>query len=133
MFNRIFAIIIGYFNLMFKDVWFKFYSIPVLFAVLFISFNFLVANLSNLPKPLFSDAVAHCKDVSNDRWADDERTYQDKCIDEFMTGGGDSLFLDIFVILWLAGLLFSIVGIVFVVPLSVYLLLSWRKLRYGHY
>ena len=119
---------------MFKDVWFKFYSIPVLFAVLFISFNFLVANLSNLPKPLFSDALAHCKDVSNDRWADDERTYQDKCIDEFMRGGGeDSLFLDIFVILWLAGLLFSIVGIAFVVPLSVYLLLSWRMHRYGHY
>ena len=119
---------------MFKDVWFKFYSIPVLFAVLFISFNFLVANLSNLPKPLFSDAVAHCKDVSNDRWADDERTYQDKCIDEFMRGGGeDSLFLDIFVILWLAGLLFSVVGIIFVVPFSAYLLMSWRMHRYGHY
>ena len=118
---------------MLKDPWFRFYSIPVIFAVLFISFNFLVANLADVPKPPFSDAVAHCKDVSNDRWFDDERTYQDKCIDEFMTGGEDSLFLDIFVILWLAGLLFSIVGIVFVVPLSVYLLLSWRMHRYGHY
>ena len=81
---------------MFKDPWFRFYSIPVIFAVLFISFNFLVANLADVPKPPFSDAVAHCKDISNDRWFDDERTYQDKCIDEFMTGGEDSLFLDIF-------------------------------------
>ena len=116
---------------MFKDFWFKFYSIPVLFAVLFFTLSFALMNTGS--KPLFSDAVAHCKDVSNDRWADDERTYQDKCIDEFMTGGGDSLFLDIFVILWFAGLLFSVVGIVFVVPLSVYLLLSWRMHRYGHY
>ena len=117
---------------MFKDVWFKFYSIPVLFAVLFISFNFLVANLADVPKPPFSDAVAHCNDVSNDRWFDDERTYQDKCIDEIMVGE-DGLLINTFVILWLAGLLFSIVGIVFVVPLSVYLLLSWRMHRYGHY
>ena len=117
---------------MFKDVWFKFYSIPVLFAVLFISFNFLVANLADVPKPPFSDAVAHCKDVSNDRWFDDERTYQDKCIDEFMVGG-DSLLINTLVILWLAGLLLSIVGIIFVVPFSAYLLMSWRMQRYGHY
>ena len=85
-------------------------------------------------RPKFENAVIACKDVSNDKWADYERTYQDKCIDEFIGGGGeDSLVLDIFVILWLAGLLFSIVGIVFVVPLSVYLLLSWRMHRYGHY
>ena len=117
---------------MFKDPWFRFYSIPVIFAVLFISFNFLVANLADVPKPPFSDAVAHCKDVSNDRWADDERTYQDKCIDEFMVGG-DSLLINTFVILWLAGLLLSIVGIIFVVPFSAYLLMNWRMHRYGHY
>ena len=117
---------------MFKDVWFKFYSIPVLFAVLFISFNFLVANLSNLPKPLFSDALAHCKDVSNDRWADDERTYQDKCIDEFYGGKEDGI-ITIFDTLLVLGLLFSVIGIVFIIPLSVYLLLSWRMRRYGDY
>ena len=117
---------------MFKDPWFRFYSIPVIFAVLFISFNFLVANLADVPKPPFSDAVAHCKDVSNDRWFDDERTYQDKCIDEFMVGG-DGLLINTFVILWLAGLLLSIVGIIFVVPFSAYLLMSWRMHRYGHY
>ena len=117
---------------MLKDPWFRFYSIPVIFAVLFISFNFLVANLADVPKPPFSDAVAHCKDVSNDRWFDDERTYQDKCIDEFMVGG-DGLLINTFVILWFAGLLLSIVGIIFVVPFSAYLLMSWRMHRYGHY
>ena len=117
---------------MLKDPWFRFYSIPVIFAVLFISFNFLVANLADVPKPPFSDAVVHCKDVSNDRWFDDERTYQDKCIDEFMVGE-DGLLINTFVILWLAGLLLSIVGIIFVVPFSAYLLMSWRMHRYGHY
>ena len=117
---------------MLKDPWFRFYSIPVIFAVLFISFNFLVANLADVPKPLFSDAVAHCKDVNNDKWFDDERTYQDKCIDEFM-GGEDSLLINTFVILWLAGLLLTIIGIIFLIPLSAYLLMSWRMHRYGHY
>ena len=117
---------------MLKDPWFRFYSIPVIFAVLFISFNFLVANLADVPKPPFSDAVAHCKDVSNDRWFDDERTYQDKCIDEFMVLE-DGLLIYTFVILWFAGLLLSIVGIIFVVPFSAYLLMSWRMHRYGHY
>lgn len=34
---------------------------------------------------------------------------------------------------WALGLLISIVGIVFIIPLSIYLLLSWRKHIYGHY
>ena len=114
---------------MLKDPWFKFYSIPVIFAVLFISFNFLVANLADVPKPSFSDAVAHCKDISNDKWADDERTYQDVCVDMFM-GDEESTTSELF---WVLGLLISIVGIAFIVPLSIYLLLSWRKHRYGHY
>ena len=117
---------------MFRSFWFYFNSVPVAFSILFFSINLLFVWGSDYEGPAFADAVEHCKDVSNDKWADYERTYQDKCIDEFM-GVEDSLFLDIFVILWLAGLLFSIVGIVFVVPLSVYLLLSWRMQRYGHY
>ena len=104
---------------MFKDPWFRFYSIPVIFAVLFISFNFLVANLADVPKPPFSDAVAHCKDVSNDRWADDERTYQDKCIDEFFNGKEDGI-ITMTEMLWVCGLLLSIIGTAFIVPLFFY-------------
>ena len=108
---------------MFKDFWFYFNSIPVLFAVSFLTLSFVLVNTGT--KPVFSDAVAHCKDVSNDRWADDERTYQDKCIDEFY-GGKEVGF-------WILGLLFSVIGIVFIIPLSIYLLLRWRMHRYGLY
>ena len=83
-------------------------------------------------RPTFFAAVEHCKDVSNDHWADYERTYQDKCIDEFFGGKEDGI-ITIFEMLWVCGLLFSVIGIAFVVPLSIYLLLSWRKFRYGYY
>ena len=83
-------------------------------------------------RPAFADAVEHCKDVSNDHWADDERTYQDKCIDEFFGGKEDGI-ITIFEILWVLGLLFSVIGITFIIPLSIYLLLSWKKHRYGYH
>ena len=82
--------------------------------------------------PAFNEAVIACKDVSNDKWADYERTYQDKCIDGFIGGKEDGI-ITIFEMLWDLGLLFSIIGIAFIVPLSIYLLLSWRMQRYGHY
>ncbi len=83
-------------------------------------------------RPTFNNAVEHCKDISNDHWTDDERTYQDKCIDEFFNGKEDGIII-MTEMLWVAGLLLSIVGIAFIVPLSIYLLLSWRKYKYGHY
>ena len=82
-------------------------------------------------RPTFNNAVEHCKDISNDHWADDERTYQDKCIDKFM--GEESFLTTTSELFWVLGLLLSIVGIAFIVPLSIYLLLSWRKHRYGNY
>ena len=83
-------------------------------------------------RPTFNNAVEHCKDISNVHWADDERTYQDKCIDEFFNGKEDSI-ITMTEMLWVVGLLLSIVGIAFIVPLSIYLLLSWRKYKYGYY
>ena len=81
--------------------------------------------------PRFENAVIACKDVSNEKWADYERTYQDKCVDEFM--GENSFLSTTSELFWVLGLLLSIVGIAFIIPLSIYLLLSWRKHRYGHY
>ena len=109
-------------------------STPVFFSVLFFSINLLYLwyTSHDYVAPSFEDAVIACKDVSNDHWADYERTYQDKCIDEFYGGKEDSI-ISIFEMLWVLGLLFSIIGIAFVVPLSIYLLLSWRMHRYGHY
>ena len=106
---------------------------PVLFSVLFFSINLLYLwyTSHDYVAPSFEDAVIACKDVSNDQWADYERTYQDKCIDEFYGGKEDGI-ITIFEMLWDLGLLFSVIGIAFVVPLSIYLLLSWRKFRCGY-
>ena len=109
-------------------------STPVLFSVLFFSINLLYLwyTSHDYVAPSFEDAVIACKDVSNDKWTDYERTYQDKCIDEFFGGKEDGI-ITIFEMLWVCGLLFSVIGIAFIIPLSIYLLLSWRMHRYGHY
>ena len=74
--------------------------------------------------PAFNDAVIACKDVSNDKWADYERTYQDKCIDEFF-GGQEDAIITIFEMLWVCGLLFSVIGIAFIIPLSISSLMTF--------
>ena len=116
---------------MLRSFWFYFNSIPVAFSLLFFSINLLFVWGSHDEGLLFAEAVKHCKDVSNDTWADDERTYQDVCVDMFM--GAESFMTTTSELFWVLGLLLSIVGIVFIIPLSVYLLLSWRKHRNGHY
>ena len=117
---------------MFRSFWFYFNFIPVFFCILFFSINLLILWSSDYVAPAFNDAVLACKDVSNDKWADYERTYQDKCIDEFFGGKEDGI-ISIFEILWVWGLIFSIIGIPFIIPLSIYLLFTWRTNRYGHY
>ena len=116
---------------MFRNFWFYFNATPVIFSAVFFSINLLILWSSDYVRPGFENAVQHCKDVSNDHWADDERTYQDKCVDKFM--GEESFMATTSELFWVLGLLISIVGAAFIVPLSIYLLLSWRKHRYGHY
>ena len=116
---------------MFRSFWFYFNSIPVAFSILFFSINLLILWSSDYVRPAFTDAVLQCKDVSNDHWVEDDRTYQDKCVDEFM--GEESFLTTTSELFWALGLLLSIVGMVFIIPLSIYLLLSWRMHRYGHY
>ena len=116
---------------MLRSFWFYFNFIPILFCILFFSINLLILWSSDYVTPLFSDAVSYCDTVANDIWVDDERTYQDKCVDEFM--GEESFMTTTSELFWVLGLLPSIIGIAFIVPLSIYLLLSWRKHRYGYY
>ena len=52
-------------------------------------------------------------------------------IDMFM--GEESFITTAFELFWVLGLLISLAGVVFIIPLSIYLLLSWRMHRYGHY
>ena len=55
---------------MFKSFWFYFNAIPVAFSILFFSINLLfVWDRLKLVGPSFSEAVEHCKDVSNNTWA----------------------------------------------------------------
>jgi hypothetical protein len=116
----------------FKKFWFYFNAVPVAFSILFFSINLLFVWGNDYKGPAFAEAVEHCKDVSNDTWADNERTHQDVCVDMFM--GGDKDFISsTFDLFWVLGLLISLAGVVFIIPLSIYLLLSWRKHRYGHY
>jgi hypothetical protein len=117
---------------MLRSFWFYFNATPVAFSLLFFSINLLFKWGSDYESPAFADAVEHCKDVSNDTWADNERTYQDVCVDMFM-GNEKDFMTTTSELFWVLGLLLSIVGIAFIVPLSIYLLLSWRKHRYGHY
>ena len=122
---------------MFKSFWFYFNAVPVAFSILFFSINLLfvwdsLKLVSDYQGPFFEDAVEHCKDVSNNTWADDERTHQDVCVDKFM-GDEESFITETFELFWVLGLLISLAGIVFIIPLSIYLLLSWRMHRYGHY
>ncbi len=114
---------------MFRKFWFYFNAIPVVFSILFFSISLLFVWDRD---PVFADAVEHCKDVSNNTWADDERTHQDVCVDKFM-GDEESFITETFELFWVLGLLISLAGIVFIIPLSIYLLLSWRMHRYGHY
>ena len=60
-----------------------------------------------------------------------KRTHQYLCVDMFMDD--ESFMTETFELFWVMGLLLSLAGIVFIIPLSIYLLLSWRMHRYGHY
>ena len=117
---------------MFKGFWFYFNATPIAFSLLFFSINLLFVWGSNYQGPAFADALEECKDVSNDTWADDERTYQDVCVDLFM-GWEKDFMTTTSELFWLLGLLLSIFGIVFIIPLAIYLLLNWRKYRYRDY
>ena len=110
---------------MFRSFWFYFNATPVVFSILFFSINLLILWSSDYVRPTFNNAVEHCKHVSNGHWVEDERTYQDKCVDEFM--GENSFLSTTSELFWVLGLLISIVGIVFIIPLSIYSLASWRK------
>ena len=117
---------------MFKNFWFYFNFLPVLFSLLFITINlFYFWYISkDYIAPRIDDAIVFCKDVSNDHWADYERTYQDKCIDEFM-GGKEIYEFEISwkEMLWWFCLILSLIGLLFILPLIIFLYLSWIKCK----
>lgn len=65
----------------------------ICFSIIVVMFVF---NNNFQSSPNFSEAVIYCEDVANDIWVEEERTYQDKCIDDFMIGRVGSSIFEIF-------------------------------------
>ena len=105
---------------MLKSFWFYFLSIPVLFSLITFSIpiNFVEDFINT---PLFTDAVEYCKDVVNDDpYITEYGTMQDQCVANFM---GEPKIIGPLIFL------FSLVGLIFVIPLIFYLILYFIKNR----
>ena len=101
---------------MLKSFWFYFYSIPVLFGI------FAFYQITKLPpRGRFKEALEYCKDVDNERMLS-EGTEQDYCIDNFMAGYLSEAFP------WI---LLFLLGVAFIIPLFIYLIMSWIKYKMG--
>jgi hypothetical protein len=107
---------------MVKSFWFYFFSLPVLFSLITftIPINFIEKFINT---PLFSDAVEYCKDVVNeDPYITKYGTMQDQCVANFMGEPkvtGPLIFL------------FSLIGLLFIIPLILYV--SLKIIRNKHY
>ena len=78
--------------------------------------------ISFQPRGRFKDALDYCKDVDNERMLS-EGTEQDYCIDNFMTGYFNEA------VPWM---LLFLLGVAFIIPLCLYLIMTWKKYRYSN-
>ena len=101
---------------MLKSFWLFFYSVPVLLGI----FSFYQLTLLP-PRGSFKNALEYCKDVDNEIMLS-EGTEQDYCIDNFMAG----YFSD--AVPWM---LLFLLGVAFILPLGLYLIISWRRFKHG--
>ena len=98
---------------MHKRFWFYFNFIPFVFGV-FILFT-PILNLFPLNPPKITNAVEYCSDVINDDiYATEYGTYQDFCIAKFM--GEPKVFETLMILL-------GVLGLFFLIPLTIYLFL----------
>ena len=102
---------------MLKSFWLYFFLVPVLLGI------FAFYQLTLLPsRGSFKEALEYCKDLDNEIMLS-EGTEQDYCIDNFMAGNFSE------VVPWM---LLLVLGITFIVPLCLYLIMTWRKYRYSN-
>ena len=100
---------------MLRRFWFWFNALPVMLGI------FAIYKLNSFPpRGNFKDALRYCKDVDNERMLS-EGTEQDYCIDNFMTGYFNEA------VPWM---LLFLLGVAFIIPLCLYLIMTWRKYRY---
>ena len=98
---------------MINNFWFYFFLTPVVVGAIILSIPSFY--YSSINPPVFEEAVSTCKDISNeDTYATEYGTLQDKCIANYM-GEPKTLGPLIF--------LFSLLGLLFIFPFTIYLLL----------
>jgi hypothetical protein len=107
---------------MFKDFWFYFNFIPFALGILFILMFIMKAQSSDHSG--LSYMHNECEGLNETDLDSEGWSAMDFCIEE-----KTSKDLAHALLLFIPGIL----GIVFIIPLTVYLLLSWRKCKLDHY
>ena len=99
---------------MINNFWFYFFLTPVVVGAIILSIPSYY--YSSINPPVFEDAVSTCKNISNeDVYATEYGTMQDKCIANFM---GEPKIIGPLIFL------FSILGLIFIIPLIIYVSLK---------
>ena len=107
---------------MFKDFWFYFNSIPFALGIIFILVSIVMfVSLDNTGLSYKHNECAGMNetDLDSEGWS-----AMDFCIDK-----KESEDLAYALLMFITGIL----GIYFIIPPSIYLLLGWRKFRYDHH
>ena len=100
---------------MINNFWFYFFLTPVVVGTIILSIPSFY--YSSINPPVFEDAVSTCKNISNeDVYATEYGTLQDQCVANFM---GEPKILGPLIFL------FSLVGLLFVIPLMIYLFINF--------
>ena len=107
---------------MFKDFWFYFNSIPLALGILFILMFIMKTQSSDYSG--LSYIHNECEGLNETDLDSEGWSAMDFCIYE-----KESEDLAYALLMFITGIL----GIYFIIPLSIYLLLSWRMHRYGYY
>ena len=107
---------------MFRSFWFYFNSVPFALGIILILISIMMfqsIGFTDLSYMHNECAGVNETDLDSEGWS-----AMDFCIEEKTSED-----LAYALLMFIAGIL----GMYFIIPLSIYLLLSWRKLRYGHY
>jgi len=101
---------------MINNFWFYFFLTPVVVGTIILSIPSFY--YSSINPPVFEEAVSTCKDISNeDVYATQYGTLQDKCIANYMGEPRDWEYIY---------LLAGNAGIIFIIPLIIYILFKLK-------
>ena len=107
---------------MFKIFWFYFNSIPFALGIILIITSLVMFQSLDINTNGYMQGECLGKnetDLDSEGWSE-----MDFCIDKHQSED-----LGYFFLIFAAGML----GFIFIIPLAIYFLLSWRKHRYGDY